>query len=277
MVPIDPYSHDLARAVESANSGELLHALEQCRNILLQAPRYAAAHQLAANLYLSSGQAERAWHHVAIALAVRPDHVPTLLIAVGAACAIGDVTAALRCSQQLITMAPGDVRAVFWRAIALRHAGQMTASLEQLESLKAIGSSDPAAWANLAELYQLAERHAEARDAWTKVVQLTPEAYAGWFNLGVMHDTLKDHAAAALAYQSALLRRPDSVEALFNLAIALLETGHPTSAMTHFAHAYALDPACFGRVAHALTASSCGRLWRNPEQLRSALQTAVSH
>ncbi len=156
---------------------------------------------------------------------------------------------------------------------AYRH---ICVSLQQRpDHLPSLKIAQQVARANLE--YGVALQHAGqwelARDALQRCLHLDPKQVDAWFTLGLVQQDLRVWADAAEAFEQVLVLRPDLAEAAVNLGIVLQDSGAPDEAIQAFRTAYRLRPDTFGRIAHALTASSHGRLWLDSAALRRLLST----
>ena len=126
--------------------------------------------------------------------------------------------------------------------------------------------------------FGLALQHAgqwePARDALERSLHLEPQQADAWFTLGLVQQDLRAWPQAAKAFGQALALRPDYAEAAVNLGIVLQDSGALDDAINAYRTAYRLRPDTFGRIAHALTASNCGRMWLDLAELRQLLAAA---
>ena len=84
-----------------------------CEGILRSAPRDPAAHQLAATVALRRGRLEDAARSANSSLELRPDHVPTLIVAARAARAAGDIAQARLWLERAGRLAPDRPEPLF--------------------------------------------------------------------------------------------------------------------------------------------------------------------
>jgi tetratricopeptide (TPR) repeat protein len=115
-----------------------------------------------------------------------------------------------------------------------------------------------------------------AERAYAEVVALLPEHAGAWFSLGLVRQDRRDLEGAAQALRQALRVAPPRAEVEVNLGIVLQEAGRIDEAMRAYGRAYRLHEDSFGRIAHALAAPGCGRLWLNLADLREQLRTMPS-
>jgi tetratricopeptide (TPR) repeat protein len=105
-----------------------------------------------------------------------------------------------------------------------------------------------------------------------RVVALAPGQADAWFQLALVRQDLHDLEGATHALHEVLRLDPERADALVNLGIVLQESGRVDDAMRAYGRAYRLRDDSFGRIAHALSAPSVGRLWLKLDDLRGALR-----
>jgi tetratricopeptide (TPR) repeat protein len=193
-------------AIRHVNAGQAERARMLCEHAAATHPPHAAVHQLLAVLDLQRDHVPQARQHAAASLALRPDHVPTLLVAHDAARAAGAWSDALLALEQVVRLAPD---------------------------------------------------HAQA-----------------WFQLSLLRQDLHQLPGAADALRTVLQLDPQRADAAVNLGIVLQESGCVDEAMRAYGQAYRLREDTFGRIAHALSTPSAGRLWLSLDALRAALRAA---
>jgi tetratricopeptide (TPR) repeat protein len=94
-----------------------------------------------------------------------------------------------------------------------------------------------------------------------------------WFTLALVRQDRHDFAGAAAALRQLLRVAPPRAEVEVNLGIVLQEAGKLDEALAAYGRAYRLREDSFGRIAHALAAPGCGRLWLDLDELRECLRT----
>ena len=114
-----------------------------------------------------------------------------------------------------------------------------------------------------------------AANALERVVALAAGDGEAWFHLALVRQDLHDLDGAALALRKVLQLAPERVEAEVNLGIVLQEAGQIDAAMRAYGRAYRLRGDSFGRIAHALSTPSVGRLWLSLEDLRRVLRATA--
>ena len=232
-----PADVSLARAVELANAGNSDAARALCEKELQARPRQPGLLQLLGHLYLQQHDAHRAAQCANASLGLRPDHMPTLLLAGDAARALGDLPTALKHHEQAWRQSP--------RRADAAHALGLT--------LRAV------------------QRMPEAEQLLSQAVALDPARIDAWFALALVRHDLRDYAGAEKSLRRILQIAPPRAEVELNLGIVLQDAGQLDQAMKAYGRAFRINPETFGRIAHALAAASTGRLWLNLADLRATL------
>jgi len=97
-----------------------------------------------------------------------------------------------------LTLLPGDPRALYYRAIVERQAGQIK---EAIDDLRAVLERYPRAKDALRELgfsYYQQHDYAEARDAYQRLQAIDPDDLAAHYQLAILYRRLGDKAKAAI-------------------------------------------------------------------------------
>lgn len=291
-------------ALARLNAGETAAAEAECRALLRQAPDDPAVLQLDATIALRSGHAARAQASIHRSLRLRPNHVPSLLVAARAAVALGAGHDALPPLRLAVSHAPDLAEAAFLLCQTLLDLGHP--SLDDAIADAARRHGDRAGeWQGLGYALQERQRHGLALAAFSRAVAadpklaashlarglllreaghpteadfalrralaLHPTASSAWFALGLTCQDLGDEAEAAVAYREALRHRDDFAEAAVNLGISQQRLGNMAAAIDAYRQAIRIRPDTFGRIAQAVTASSTGALWLDPLALRRLL------
>ncbi|HJV60884.1 MAG TPA: tetratricopeptide repeat protein [Albitalea sp.] len=113
---------------------------------------------------------------------------------------------------------------------------------------------------------------AGARQAWRAALALQAELAPAWFALSLVCEDLGEFDEARAALERLLALQPDHPQALVNLALLLQRSGDVDAAMDRYANAYRLQPETLGRIANALSAQSCGRIWLRLDDLKRELE-----
>ncbi len=119
---------------------------------------------------------------------------------------------------------------------------QLRAAIEEQQSLISDSPSDSGLWNDLGNLLRLADRHVEARDAYTKAIDLAPENDDAYFNLGLLLQETGFFEDATTAYRSVLALEPDDAWTHYQLGAVAEQTRRRQDAIAHYARAFELDP-----------------------------------
>ena len=111
----------LATAIGFVNAGHSEQARKLCAHAASSLPPHPAVLQLLAVLDLRQGSPTQARLHAAASLALRPDHIPTLIVASDAARAEDDLAAATNTLERVVKLSPEHVDAWFQLALSLIH------------------------------------------------------------------------------------------------------------------------------------------------------------
>jgi tetratricopeptide (TPR) repeat protein len=229
----------LALAIGHVNAGRADSALRLCEEAMAAHPPHPAVLQLLAVLYLQGGDHIRAGASIAASLALRPDHGPSLLVAGDVARAIADLPSALAYHRHARDLLPERADAAYALAQTLGESG----------------------------------RGAEAEAEFERTVRLAPAHAQAWFKLALRRQDRRDFVGAAAALRELLRVAGPRAEVEVNLGIVLQEAGKLDEALAAYGRAFRLQDDSFGRIAHALAAPGCGRLWLDLDALRECLRT----
>jgi WD40 repeat protein/serine/threonine protein kinase len=94
----------------------------------------------------------------------------------------------------------------------------------------------------LGRLLEAAGRHPEAEAAFSRAIELSPQAPEAWFGRAYVHTKAGQYDKALADYSKVVELKPDDAAAWNNLGHCDLELGDPGKAMEHFSKAIALDP-----------------------------------
>jgi tetratricopeptide (TPR) repeat protein len=306
MPPPSPgFEQRFRAALAHLNAGELAAAAAECAALRRAAGDDPAVLQLHATIALRSGKPMEARDSIRRSLALRPGHVPSLILAARAAAAAGAPDQAVPLLREAVARAPQLAEPAFLLCrtlldlddpsfdAALAHAAKRHAApaaewqvlglalhrahrhAAALAAFTRAAVADPTlAEAHFGRGLQLREagRMEEARTTLQLAVSLDPAASGAWFALGLTCQDLRDEAGAASAFQAALDARGDFAEAAVNLGIARQRLGDMAAALDAYRHAVRLRPDSFGRIAQAVTAASTGMLWLDIGAFRRLLE-----
>lgn len=227
----------LGSVIALVNEGEIEGAWYLCHAVAVLYADSPAVLQLLAVLSLKRGDPKQASSYAMASLALRSNHVPTLVVAGDAARLLGACEAANTHYAQAHAIQPDRPDICLVSGIAQYQCGQLHRALNALENC----------------------------------VRIAPALADGWFHLALVRQDLHDLPGAILALKRLLQVSPDRIDALVNLGIVLQASERTVEAIQVYGQAYRLQPESFGRIAHALAAGNVGRIWLDLDDLRSEL------
>jgi tetratricopeptide (TPR) repeat protein len=230
----------LGSIIELVNQGQLELAWALCRRAETAYPAQPAVQQMLAVLSLQRGEPQQANGYATASLVLRPNHVPTLVVAGDAARLVGEIGRAVTYYSQAHALQPDRPDICLALGVSQYQCGQLQSASLTLE----------------------------------RCVRLAPTLVDGWFNLALVRQDLRDLDGAISALQSLLHLAPERVDALVNLGIALQASARMDDAIGAYSRAYGLQKNSFGPIASALSTESTGRIWLNLDDLRAQLQGA---
>ncbi len=258
---------------------------------------------MAALIALTAGQFADASRWATSCLALRPDHVPALVIAGRAARRLGDRAGAMAMCRRACALSPDRGEPAFllcallleeadpqalalldgllrrfptdsagWNEIglALHKAGKLEAALAAFSRAFGAAPSVSLGLRRGAVLKELGRLPA-ARDALNAAAALGSMPGHAWFTLGLICQDLGDLPAAKEAYSAAIEADPTLAEAMVNLGVVRQDMGDLEGAKTAYGCAIRTRPDTFGRIAQAMTSPPTGELWLDIEALRRSL------
>ena len=203
-MPTPSVEEILALAIRHVNAGQPERARVLCEHALAAGP-HAGAHQLVAVLDLQQGRAADAQRHAQASLALRADHVPTLLVSGDAALALRDAAAATRAFERVVAVAPAQADAWFKLALARQDARDYDGAAAALREALRLKPDSPEAEVNLGIVLQDAGRMDEAMAAYGRAYRLRKETFGriahalATPNVGRLYLDLEDLRAALAA------------------------------------------------------------------------------
>jgi len=205
-----PHIADLiALAIRLVNANQPARARIVCEQAVAAWPPHPAVHQLLAVLDLQAGRAPSAREHAALSLKLRPDHVPTLLVAGDAALAERDLPAASRALERAVALAPDQAEAWFKVALVRQDLRDLDGAVAALERVLASHPERVDALVNLGIVLQEAGRIDDALRAYGRAYRLREQAFGRiahalatpgtgrlWLNLDDLRAVLRRAGAA---------------------------------------------------------------------------------
>jgi superkiller protein 3 len=102
----------------------------------------------------------------------------------------------------------------------LLNQGKLEAAISAFKAAVAMDPKDGAAFLNLGQAYERANRSEDAIDAYRKSIELEPDNFYARNNIGVLYDKQGKYEDAITEFQNALSREPSNTLALKNLETA---------------------------------------------------------
>ena len=177
MAPLKADDNVLAEALRLANAGRDGEAMQLCRQVPPRHANSAAALQLLAVLCLRNAQAGHAHRAIAASLALRPDHLPSLRIAVDAAKADGAPVQARRFLDELLALALDDWNAWFQRSVLAQDEGDLPAAAAALREVLRLRPQSAEAHVNLGIVLQQAGQADAAMAAYGHALRLREDTF----------------------------------------------------------------------------------------------------
>ncbi len=120
--------------------------------------------------------------------------------------------------QRLVEKNPRDVPAMLNLASIEKQNGCPEKAGHWLQQARQLEPGNPRIYFNEGNLYVEEARLTEARQCFSRAVELAPAHWQSWLNLGQVCKSLGDIEAAARCYRQALAHRPDCARAYLGLA-----------------------------------------------------------
>jgi tetratricopeptide (TPR) repeat protein len=233
------FASAISEVLALMSGGDAAAASAACSALLDRAPREPALHQLAASIALQRGALAEAERWAKSALALRPDHAPTLLVAGRAARAAGDAARALELFERAMRKEPARPEAAFLACVCSLEQGARATELLAF-CLRAF-PDDAAGWTAVgAALLQRAQPEA-ALAALERAARVGPSLQVH-MRRGAALTALGRHREAAEAFEAALALDPSHREAAMQRGLALRRTGDLAGARAALERAVSLDP-----------------------------------
>ena len=231
----------LIAAINDYRAGRLDRAEKACRLMLRRDDGNPAAHQLLAVLKLEQGKIGIARAHIERSLGLRPDHVASLLVAVRAARAGNDRTAALAHAERAAALAPESEEAAYLRGCLLQELADPRAA-SVLRGLVERHPRHAGGWCALGHALKDADDLSAALVAFERATEIEPQGAKAHFDRACVLHALEQFSEAAEAFRIALSLVPEAPEIAFNLGAALLRSGAKEAAAAAFERTVSLQP-----------------------------------
>jgi tetratricopeptide (TPR) repeat protein len=229
-----------ANALAELRAGRIEGAEVLCDRILDSAPHDPAAHQLAATIALQRGRFDEAVRWAISSLALRPDHLPTLIIAARAARAAGDLAQARMWLERAGQLAPDRPEPAFLSCMTLIETGDEKAT-SVIEDLLLRFPIFVDGWRDLGNTLSKAGQPEAAALAFEQAAKSSthPLDHA---RLGAFLQTINRPREAVSSFRRALQAAPDLVEVRVALGACLRQIGDLPSARVELERASDIQP-----------------------------------
>ncbi len=167
----------IAAALALANQGRTAEAIECCERARAELPGHPGLLQLLALLRLRAGDATQARAHAAAALTMRPDHLPTLFIAVDAARALGATAEARALCERVVALEPGRAETWFQLALLRQDDGDLAGAAAAWRAVLRLQPGQAQAEVNLGIVLQEAGDLPEAMRAYGRALRSSEETF----------------------------------------------------------------------------------------------------
>ncbi|WP_423603237.1 tetratricopeptide repeat-containing sulfotransferase family protein [Sphingomonas sp. MS122] len=154
----------------------------------------------------------------------------------------GDLPAAARAAQALVSLNSDQAAGYFLLGIVAAEAGQIARAVPLIEAALERGP-EAEHLAQLAKLLILLRRDGEAADAAEKAMAMAPVDPLTLDTIGCVLVRLGRHEEAIAPFAAAMAGEPGNLEYRYNLATAKGFTGRVTEARAHYEEILAQDPA----------------------------------
>jgi tetratricopeptide (TPR) repeat protein len=153
----------------------------------------------------------------------------------------GDLHAAARAAQELVSASPDDPAGFFLLGIAAAEAGQPAKAVPLIEAAVQRGP-EADHLAQLAKLLILVRRDGEAADAAARAMALAPSDPLTLDTIGCVLARLGRHEPSVAPFAAAVAAEPANLDYRYNLAAACGFTGRVAEAREHYEEILAKDP-----------------------------------
>jgi Flp pilus assembly protein TadD len=205
--------------------------------------RCVEAHLLAAAAHEKLGRLAEAADHLALLMAVEPDHVEANRRLAAILGRLGDTRGFVRCLRKIVAITNAqDVEALSMLGIGLSEDGQ---HFEAIEILQRVADACPqlgSAQADLGMALLNAGQFDKASAALTRALALDPTSAQAYCGLGLCYRRAGRWREAAEAFMSTEQLAPHRAIGPFNLALVLEALGDGHGARQALFRAAALDP-----------------------------------
>jgi tetratricopeptide (TPR) repeat protein len=245
--------------------GEPDKAVVDFKKTVAAYPQAATAHYQLAVAYLTQKEVGQAVISLNQALSLAPNFAEATVLLAGIEMRTGDVGAAIASLKPLVEKRPQFVQAQVFLADAYRAQGNFESAIEIFRAMEKLAPKNPDASFLMGMTFLQEKKRDEARAAFGRAVELSPDYLAGVEQLVDMDITDKQYETALQRVQPLLDQNPKSAEARLILAKIFLAQQDAKGAETALLKAIELKPE--SRTAHLLLA----RLYVDTHQVPKAL------
>ena len=198
----------LSLAIRHVNAGQGERARVLCEHAVAAHRPHPAVLQLLAVLDLQQGAAAQDRSHAQASLALRPDHLPTLLVASDAARAAGASAQALGLLERVVALAPAHTDGWFQLALVRQDLRDLDGAAEALRAVLRHAPGRADAEVNLGIVLQERGRTEEAMRAYGRAYRLRADTFGRiahalsapgvgrlWLQLDALRAALRDTPA----------------------------------------------------------------------------------
>lgn len=185
---------------------------------------------------------------------------------------LGRHEAAIVALDTALAAGPDDTTTILYKAEALIELGKLTEAETFLAPRQETTARPGAIAHSRGRIAYTDGRIEDARTHLERAISAEPGVANAWFRAGLVCHTLGDYADGAKRYDRAFELDRAMYEAALNGGICRQAMHQLDAAMHDYATAYKLEPKCLGRIAHALTTDSTGRLWLSFDGLAAELR-----
>jgi len=231
----------LARAHMESDRQE--DAIRMLNEVLRADFRCVEAHLLAAAAHEKLGRLAEAADHLALLLAVEPEHAEANRRLAAILGRLGDTRGFVRCLRKIVAMTNAeDMEALSMLGIGLSEDGQHSEAIEMLQRVADACPQLGSAQADLGMALLNAGQFDNAAAALTRALALDPTSAQAYCGLGLCYRRAGRWREAAEAFMSTEQLAPRRAIGPFNLALVLEALGDGHGARQAMFRAAALDP-----------------------------------
>jgi tetratricopeptide (TPR) repeat protein len=234
--------HVFETAVRHHQSGQVPHAEQLYRQILLVDHQHVGALHLLGLLLHQVGRSDQAVEYLSQALRIKPDFADAHSNLGIALAKQGKLTEAVSCYQRALRLKPDNAVAHNNLANALRQQGKLVEAVASYQRALHLQPGIAEAHTNLGVALSEQGKLAEAVTCYEQALRLKPNYAEAHSNLGMALAEQRKLSEAVACYRQALRLKPELAEAHSNLGMALAEQGNLSEAVACYHVALRLKP-----------------------------------